>query len=454
MQDLTPMEIVKELDRYIIGQDKAKKAVAIALRNRIRRQRLAEELREEVSPKNIIMIGPTGVGKTEIARRLSNLANVPFLKIEATKFTEVGYVGRDVESMVRDLAAMTVNLVKQDAMKKIEKEAMDMAEEKIMDILLPLPKTKKKKKSDEEGEDNAAQEMEKIQNSREKLRKKLKQGQLENRMIEIDTKDASMPMFEIFAGSGMEGLDMGLSDALSTMLPQKVKKRKVSIVEARRILINEESQKLIDMEDILKDAISRIENQGIIFLDELDKVVSTGSRTGGPDVSREGVQRDLLPIVEGTTVTTRYGPVRTNHILFIAAGTFHDAKPADMISELQGRFPVRVELSSLVREDFIQILTEPRNAIIKQYVALLGTEGIDLQFQEDAIYEIASLASIVNENTEDIGARRLHTIMEKVVENISFETPPRTGTVIIDAEYVRSMLNEIIKDKDLSRYIL
>jgi len=448
------MEIVKELDRYIIGQDKAKKAVAIALRNRIRRQRLAEELREEVSPKNIIMIGPTGVGKTEIARRLSNLANVPFLKIEATKFTEVGYVGRDVESMVRDLAAMTVNLVKQDAMKKIEKEAMDMAEEKIMDILLPLPKTKKKKKSDEEGEDNAAQEMEKIQNSREKLRKKLKQGQLENRMIEIDTKDASMPMFEIFAGSGMEGLDMGLSDALSTMLPQKVKKRKVSIVEARRILINEESQKLIDMEDILKDAISRIENQGIIFLDELDKVVSTGSRTGGPDVSREGVQRDLLPIVEGTTVTTRYGPVRTNHILFIAAGTFHDAKPADMISELQGRFPVRVELSSLVREDFIQILTEPRNAIIKQYVALLGTEGIDLQFQEDAIYEIASLASIVNENTEDIGARRLHTIMEKVVENISFETPPRTGTVIIDAEYVRSMLNEIIKDKDLSRYIL
>ncbi|MBI4753495.1 ATP-dependent protease ATPase subunit HslU [Candidatus Desantisbacteria bacterium] len=454
MQDLTPMEIVKELDRYIIGQDKAKKAVAIALRNRIRRQRLAEELREEVSPKNIIMIGPTGVGKTEIARRLSNLANVPFLKIEATKFTEVGYVGRDVESMVRDLTAMTVNLVKQDAMKKIEKEAMDMAEGKILDILLPLPKTKKKKKSDAEEEDTAAQEMEKIQNSREKLREKLKQGQLENRMIEIDTKDASMPMFEIFAGSGMEGLDMGLSDALSTMLPQKVKKRKVTIVEARRILINEESQKLIDMEDILKDAISRIENQGIIFLDELDKVVSTGSRTGGPDVSREGVQRDLLPIVEGTTVTTRYGPVRTNHILFIAAGTFHDAKPADMIPELQGRFPIRVELSSLTRENFIQILTEPQNAIIKQYVALLGTEGVDLQFQEDAIHEIALLASTVNENTEDIGARRLHTIMEKVVENISFETPPRTGTVIVDAEYVRSMLNEIIKDKDLSRYIL
>lgn len=273
-------------------------------------------------------------------------------------------------------------------------------------------------------------------------------------MIEIDTKDTSMPMFEIFAGSGMEGLDMGLSDALSTMLPQKVKKRKVTVVEARRILINEESQKLIDMEDILKDAINRIENQGIIFLDELDKVVSTGSRTGGPDVSREGVQRDLLPIVEGTTVTTRYGPVRTNHILFIAAGTFHDAKPADMIPELQGRFPIRVELSSLVREDFIQILTEPRNAIIKQYVALLGTEGVELQFKEDAIHEIASLAATVNENTEDIGARRLHTIMEKVVENISFETPPRTGTVIIDAEYVRSMLNEIIKDKDLSRYIL
>lgn len=454
MQDLTPMEIVKELDKYIIGQDKAKKAVAIALRNRIRRQRLAEELREEVSPKNIIMIGPTGVGKTEIARRLSNLANVPFLKIEATKFTEIGYVGRDVESMVRDLTTMTVNLVKQDAMKKIEKEALDMVEEKILDILLPLPKTKKKKKSDTEEEDDTAQEMEKIQNSREKLREKLRQGNLENRMIEIDTKDTSMPMFEIFAGSGMEGLDMGLSDALSTMLPQKVKKRKVTIVEARRILINEESQKLIDMEDILKDAISRIENQGIIFLDELDKVVSTGSRTGGPDVSREGVQRDLLPIVEGTTVTTRYGPVKTNHILFIAAGTFHDAKPADMIPELQGRFPIRVELSSLVREDFIKILTEPRNAIIKQYVALLGADGVDLRFQEDAIYEIASLASTVNENTEDIGARRLHTIMEKVVENISFETPPRTGTVIIDAEYVQSMLSEIIKDKDLSRYIL
>ncbi len=454
MQDLTPMEIVKELDRYIIGQDKAKKAVAIALRNRIRRQRLAEELREEVSPKNIIMIGPTGVGKTEIARRLSNLANVPFLKIEATKFTEVGYVGRDVESMVRDLTAMTVNLVKQDAMKKIEKEAMDLVEGKILDILLPIPKTKKKKKVDTEEEDTAAQEMEKIQNSREKLREKLKRGELENRMIEIDTKDASMPMFEIFAGSGMEGLDMGLSDALSTMLPQKVKKRKVTIVEARRILINEESQKLIDMEDILKDAINRIENQGIIFLDELDKVVSTGARSNGPDVSREGVQRDLLPIVEGTTVTTRYGPVRTNHILFIAAGTFHDAKPADMIPELQGRFPIRVELSSLTRENFIQILTEPQNAIIKQYVALLGTEGVDLQFQEDAIHEIALLASTVNENTEDIGARRLHTIMEKVVENISFETPPRTGTVVIDAEYVRSMLSEIIKDKDLSRYIL
>lgn len=454
MQDLTPIEIVKELDKYIIGQDKAKKAVAIALRNRIRRQKLAEELREEVSPKNIIMIGPTGVGKTEIARRLSNLANVPFLKIEATKFTEVGYVGRDVESMVRDLTTMTVNLVKQDAMQKIEKEAMNLAEEKILDILLPLPKTKKKKKSDTEEEANTEQEIEKIQNSREKLREKLQQGELENRMIEIDTKDANMPMFEIFAGSGMEGLDMGLSDALSTMLPQRVKKRKVTIVEARKILTNEESQKLIDMEDILKDAISRIENQGIIFLDELDKVVNRGGHASGPDVSREGVQRDLLPIVEGTTVTTRYGQVRTNHILFIAAGTFHDAKPSDLIPELQGRFPIRVELSSLTRDDFIQILTEPQNAIIKQYVALLGTEEVELRFQEDAIHEIASIASTVNENTENIGARRLHTIIEKVVEDISFEAPPRKGTIIIDAEYVRSRLDDIIKDEDLSRYIL
>ncbi|MDI6782325.1 MAG: ATP-dependent protease ATPase subunit HslU [bacterium] len=452
MQDLSPKEIVKELDRYIIGQDKAKKAVSIALRNRIRRQRLAEELREEVSPKNIIMIGPTGVGKTEIARRLSNLADVPFLKIEATKFTEVGYVGRDVESMVRDLTNMTVNLVKQEAMKKIEKEAIYLAEQKIMDILLPMPKTKRIKKV-EEG-DMDLQEIEKVRNSREKLFEKLRQGKLENRMIEIDVKDASMPMFEIFAGSGMEGLDMGLSDALSTMLPQKLKKRKVSIVEARRILISEESQKLIDMEEVLKDAINRIENQGIIFLDELDKVVSIGARSGGPDVSREGVQRDLLPIVEGTVVNTRYGPVKTNHILFIAAGTFHDAKPSDMIPELQGRFPIRVELSSLTKDDFIQILTEPQNAIIKQYVALLETEGVDLRFQENAIHEIASIASTVNDSTENIGARRLHTIIEKVVEDISFETPPRKGVVVIDAEYVQSRLRDIIKNEDLSRYIL
>jgi ATP-dependent HslUV protease ATP-binding subunit HslU len=454
MQDLSPKEIVKELDKYIIGQDKAKKAVSIALRNRIRRQRLAEELREEVSPKNIVMIGPTGVGKTEIARRLSNLADVPFLKIEATKFTEVGYVGRDVESMIRDLTNMTVNLVKQEAMKRIEKEAISLAEEKIMDILLPMPKIKKIKRVDILEQDKVEQEVEKIRNSREKLLKKLRQGALENRIIEIDVKDTTMPMFEIFAGSGMEGLDMGLSDALSTMLPQKVKKRKVTVVEARRILISEESQKLIDMEEVLKDAISRIENQGIIFLDELDKVVNAGGRSSGPDVSREGVQRDLLPIVEGTVVNTRYGPVKTNHILFIAAGTFHDAKPADLIPELQGRFPIRVELSSLTKDDFIQILTEPQNAIIKQYVALLETEGVDLRFQEDAIHEIASIASTVNDSTENIGARRLHTIIEKVVEDVSFETPPRKGIVVIDAEYVQSRLKDIIKNEDLSRYIL
>jgi ATP-dependent HslUV protease ATP-binding subunit HslU len=357
--------------------------------------------------------------------------------------------------MIRDLTNMAVNMVKQEAMKKIENKAAELAEERILDILLPLPASKKRRKREENGvNDVEAIELEKAYSSREKLRAKLREGKMEKRMIEIDVKETIVPMIEIFAGSGIEGLDMGLTDALSSMLPQRMKKRKVTIAEARRILTNEECQKLIDMDEVTREAISRVENQGIIFLDEIDKVADKETRTGGPDVSREGVQRDLLPIVEGCVVNTRYGVVRTNHILFIAAGTFHKAKPSDLIPELQGRFPIRVELSSLTKEDFIQILTEPQNAIIRQYIALLATEGLELKFQDDAIAEIADIAYKVNETTEDIGARRLHTIMEKIIEDISFGTPPRTGKVVIDAEYVREKLKDIIEDKDLGRYIL
>ncbi len=472
MDELTPKRIVEELDKYIIGQKDAKKSVAIALRNRYRRQRLPDELKDEVTPKNIIMIGSTGIGKTEIARRLSQLAKVPFLKVEATKFTEVGYVGRDVESMIRDLTNLTFNMVKTEAMESIKEKAEELTEERILDILLPVPKTKTKKKSQREinplpfisfieQEPESDQEPEKVNDeerfkaTREKLRQQLQEGKLENRLIEIEVKETTIPMIEVFAGSGIEGMDLGFTDALSSVLPPRVKKRKVTVAEVRRILAQEESQKLIDIEKVTKEAISRVENQGIIFLDELDKIAGAGTPGGGPDVSREGVQRDLLPIVEGSTVNTRHGSVRTQHILFIAAGTFHGSKPSDLIPELQGRFPIRVELKSLTEEQFKQILTQPQNALIKQYVALLETEGIAIKFTEDAISEMAALAYNINERTENIGARRLHTIIEKVVEEISFEAPDIPDKEItIDAAYVRSKLENIVKDEDLSRYIL
>lgn len=487
MDELTPKRIVEELDKYIVGQKDAKKSVAIALRNRYRRQRLPEELKDEVTPKNIIMIGSTGIGKTEIARRLSQLAKVPFLKVEATKFTEVGYVGRDVESMIRDLTNLTFNMVKTEAAESMKEKADELAQERILDILLPVPRTKTKKKASREvsiSETNLNeaslnetslspflafieqmqepdQEPEKVNDeerfkaTREKLRQQLQEGKLENRLIEIEVKEATIPMIEVFAGSGIEGMDMGLTDALSSVLPPRVKKRKVTVAEARRILTQEESQKLIDIEKVTKEAVSRVENQGIIFLDEIDKIAGGGTPGGGPDVSREGVQRDLLPIVEGSTVNTRHGSVRTQHILFIAAGTFHNTKPSDLIPELQGRFPIRVELKSLTEEQFKQILTQPQNALIKQYVALLETEGIAIKFAEDAISEMASIAYNINERTENIGARRLHTIIEKVVEEISFEAPDIPSKEIdIDAAYVRSKLENIVKDEDLSRYIL
>ncbi|MEW6095621.1 MAG: ATP-dependent protease ATPase subunit HslU [bacterium] len=466
MDELTPKRIVEELNKYIIGQKEAKKSVAIALRNRYRRQRLPDELRDEVAPKNIIMIGSTGIGKTEIARRLAQLAKVPFLKVEVTKFTEVGYVGRDVESMIRDLTNLTFNMVRSEEIESVKGKGEELAEERILDILLPVPKGRGRKKfigpfipfGEQEESNQEKIEIETTQrfnSTREKLREQLREGKLENRMIEIEVKEMMIPMIEVFAGSGIEGIDMGLTDALSNMLPPRVKKRKVTVAEARRILAHEESQKLIDIEKVTKEAISRVENQGIIFLDEIDKIAGSGTPGGGPDVSREGVQRDLLPIVEGSTVNTRHGPVRTQHILFIAAGTFHHTKPSDLIPELQGRFPIRVELNSLTEEQFKQILTQPQNALIKQYVALLETENVKINFTDDAINEMASMAYVINEKTENIGARRLHTIVEKVVEEISFEAPDVSSKEItIDAKYVRSKLEEIIKDEDLSRYIL
>lgn len=441
--NLTPKEIVKELDKYIVGQDKAKRAVAIALRNRYRRQQLPSQMREEIIPKNIIMIGPTGVGKTEIARRIANLADTPFIKVEATKFTEVGYVGRDVESMVRDLTNLSVNMVKQSKAKEVEEKAKELAYEDILDILLPPPKRPRKDTEKKEG----------FERTREKLAAKLKEGELDKRMIEIEVKEQFFPMVEIFAQTGMEELEASFTDAFSGMFPKQSKRRKMTVAEAKKVLAYQETQKLIDMEEVTKIAIKKVEESGIIFLDEIDKIAG-GNVGTGPDVSREGVQRDILPIVEGSTVNTRYGQVRTNHILFIAAGTFHSSKPSDLIPELQGRFPIRVELSSLSKEDFERILKEPENALIKQYIALLGTEKIKLEFKETGISKLASLASLINEQTEDIGARRLHTIMEKVVEDVSFNAPDGKKKVVIDDKYVEDRLKEIVKDRDLSRYIL
>ncbi len=454
---LTPREIVSELDKYIIGQANAKRSVAIALRNRWRRQRVDEDLQDEIAPKNIIMIGPTGVGKTEIARRLSKLAQSPFLKIEASKFTEVGYVGRDVESMIRDLTELAVNMLREEENDKVEEKAREIAEERMLDLLLP-PLRKESPPEGSEGEPaepaGASRDRSESSATREKLRQLLRAGKLDDRTVELELTQRNLPMVEIFSTAGMEEMDVNLKEMFSNLFPKKPKRRKVKVPEGLDLLIEEESQKLIDMDKVIGLAIERVEEGGIIFLDEIDKIAGRES-AHGPDVSREGVQRDLLPIVEGTTVNTRYGMVKTDHILFIAAGAFHVSKPADLIPEMQGRFPIRVELDSLTKEDFIRILTEPKNALIKQYIALLETEGITLSFAEDAIAEIAEIATLVNQRSENIGARRLHTIMEKLLDEISFNAPDRTEKkVAINAAYVQDKLNEIIKDEDLSRYIL
>jgi ATP-dependent HslUV protease ATP-binding subunit HslU len=444
MDTLTPRKIVEELNRFIIGQDNAKKAVAVALRNRWRRQRLAPDLKDEVLPKNIIMIGPTGVGKTEIARRLSKLANAPFMKVEASKFTEVGYVGRDVESMIRDLTEIAVNMVKAEHLEEIREKAKHLAEERLLDLLLPQQRVRME--ADE-------QERERTRETRERLREQLKNGKLDSRYVDIEVREKTMP-FGVISNVGLEDLEMNLKSMLGNLLPEKSKRKKVKIPEALVILEQEESNKLIDMDKITQDAVERVEQTGIVFLDEIDKIASKGGGYG-PDVSREGVQRDLLPIVEGSTVTTKYGPVRTEHILFIASGAFHMAKPSDLIPELQGRFPIRVELGPLGKEEFRKILTEPRNALVKQYTALLATEDVEIHFLDDSIDEIAEIAALVNDKTENIGARRLHTILEKLLEDISFEAPEKHGIKLdIDRAYVREKLTDIVKDEDLSRYIL
>ena len=446
MDNLTPRKIVEELDKYIVGQNKAKKAVAIAMRNRWRRQRLSPELKDEVLPKNIIMIGPTGVGKTEIARRLSRLANAPFIKVEASKFTEVGYVGRDVESMVRDLTELSISMVKSEHIEKIQEKAKTLAEEHVLDLLLPPLRTQRGAAVEEE-------EREKHKETRERLRTQLREGKLDNRYVDIDVKEKVVP-FGVVSNVGLEEIEINLKEMLGNFLPEKSKRKKVKIPEALAIMVQEEANKLIDIEKITKEAIERAEQSGIVFIDEIDKIASKG-QAHGPDVSREGVQRDLLPIVEGTTVSTKHGQVRTEHILFIASGAFHMSKPSDLIPELQGRFPIRVELDHLGKKEFIRILTEPHNALIKQYTALLLTEDVTLDFTGDSIDEIADIAAHVNEKTENIGARRLHTVLEKLLEDISFEAPEKKNVkLVIDKKYVKDKLSEIVKDEDLSRYIL
>ena len=455
MRSLTPKEIVSELNKYIIGQHDAKRAVAIALRNRWRRQNVSDDLKDEIAPKNIIMIGPTGVGKTEISRRLANLSQSPFLKIEASKFTEVGYVGRDVESMIRDLTDLAINQVKAEEADKVQLKAKEIAEERILDLLLP-PRKEERSKAEptEKPLELVNKEQGKENTTREKLRKLLREHKLDERMVELETTQRAIPIVEIFSGSGMEEMDINVKDMFGNLFPKKTRKRKAKISEAIEIITKEEAQRLIDMDKVTKQAIERVEQSGIIFLDEIDKVVGKDT-AHGPDVSREGVQRDLLPIVEGSTVTTKYGMVKTDHILFVASGAFYSSKPSDLIPELQGRFPIRVELESLGKEEFIRILTEPQNALIKQYKALMETEGLELIFKDDGIAEIAEIATIVNERTENIGARRLHTIMEKLLDELSFEAPDlEKKKFTIDAQYVREKLDSLAKDEDLSRYIL
>ena len=465
LDELTPREIVRELDKYVIGQDQAKRAVAIALRNRMRRQKLPAELAEEVIPKNIIMIGPTGVGKTEIARRLARLANSPFMKVEASKFTEVGYVGRDVESMVRDLVEIAIDMVREEKLEDVTDKAELNAEERLLDLLLPAmpaqvparPATHDQQQQIGFGVNMGNEPIlagEPGSRTREKFRQQLREGKLDERIVELDVREKSMPAFEIISNQGVEEMDVNIKDMLPNIFGQRTKKRKMKVSEAFDYLIQEEEQRLVDMDQVTRIAVERVENSGIIFLDEIDKIA--GREGGhGPDVSREGVQRDILPIVEGTTVNTRYGMVRTDHILFIAAGAFHVSKPSDLIPELQGRFPIRVELQSLTVEDFVRILTEPKSSLTKQYIALLDTEGVQLEFTPEALQEVAHFAFRVNEGTENIGARRLHTIMEKVLDVISFEASDmKEKHVVVDADYVRNTLTDIVKDQDLSRYIL
>jgi ATP-dependent HslUV protease ATP-binding subunit HslU len=447
---MTPREIVAELDRYVVGQAKAKRAVAIALRNRYRRQRLTAEMAEEVAPKNILMIGPTGVGKTEIARRLARLAQSPFLKIEASKFTEVGYVGRDVESMVRDLVEISIKMVREERETEVREKARDAAEERLLDLLLPFAGSSPLGDSSNE----AAMAREHQSHTRERLREQLRAGKLDTKAVEIEARERSMPSFELIQGGSIEEIGVNIRDMMPGMFQARTRRRKMPVPEALEYLVQEEAQKLIDMDAVSRAAIQRVENAGIIFLDEIDKIAGReGSQ--GPDVSREGVQRDILPIIEGTTVNTKYGMVRTDHILFIAAGAFHVSKPSDLIPELQGRFPIRVELEPLGREEFIRILTEPKNALIKQYIALMDTEGVRLDFASAAIARIAELATLVNERTENIGARRLHTVLERLLDEVSFHAPELDGqTITIDAPYVDRMLADIAKSDDLSRYIL
>ena len=456
----TPRQIVEELDKYIIGQDEAKRSVAIALRNRWRSRKLEGPMRDEVIPKNILMIGSTGVGKTEIARRLAKLVKAPFIKVEATKFTEVGYVGRDVESIVRDLAETAVRMVRQERMDSVQEKAKELAEERILDVFVPQPKKSQNPlgrlfgNAEEDDEKEEKDEKPKYQAGREWVRKRLKNGELEKELIEIDVEESSRPMVGMFAGSSLEGMGDNIQDMIGNLMPKNRKKRKVTVEQARKIFTQEEAGKLIDMDEVAETAIKVAERSGIVFLDEIDKVAVKGN-SNGADVSREGVQRDILPIVEGSQVSTKYGPVKTDHVLFIAAGAFHIAKPSDLIPELQGRFPIRVELKSLRKEDFERILTEPQNALIKQYQAMLATEGVELEFKESAISRIAQLACDVNEQSEDIGARRLHTLLEKLLEDVSFDAPElQDKHVVIDEAYVDDRLHDIVQKHDLSQFIL